>query len=198
MKIYRDKVEHSNNAEQLLGYEGMAARTYFEALSEIIEPEFKFSGRSRRPPRDPFNSMLSLGYTLLMYEIYPKAENEGLSPYYAVLHKNYTNHPALISDLMEEWRSVIVDSTVLSLVQGHEIKPEHFEYADNSQGVFLTKEGLSKFINKFEKTMNRTSRYLLYDQAERSMRKSIQEQCRRMRIAIANEDVNEYAPVIIR
>ena len=121
-----------------------------------------------------------------------------MSPYYAVLHKNYANHPALVSDLMEEWRSVIVDSTVLSLVQGHEIKSEHFEYADHSEGVFLTKEGLSKFINKFEKTMNRTSRYLPYDQAERTMRKSIQEQCCRMRIAIANEDVNEYAPVIIR
>ncbi|WP_314011760.1 CRISPR-associated endonuclease Cas1 [Mogibacterium diversum] len=198
MKIYRDKVEIADGVERLLGYEGMAARTYFEALSEIIELDFKFNGRSRRPPRDPFNSMLSLGYTLLMYEIYPKVENEGMSPYYAVLHKNYANHPALISDLMEEWRSVIVDSTVLSLVQGHEITSEHFEYADDSQGVFLTKEGLSKFINKFEKTMNRTSRYLLYDQAERTMRKSIQEQCRRMRIAIANEDVNEYAPVIIR
>ena len=66
MKIYRDKVEIADGVERLLGYEGMAARTYFEALSEIIEPDFKFNGRSRRPPRDPFNSMLSLGYTLLM------------------------------------------------------------------------------------------------------------------------------------
>ena len=198
MKIYREKAENSDIIHSTLGYEGMAARTYFSALSEIVDPEFKFNVRSRRPPMDPFNSMLSLGYTLLMYELYPKAENEGLSPYYAAFHKTYANQPALISDLMEEWRSVIVDSTVLSLVQGHEIKPEHFEYAEDGNGVFLTKEGMSKFINKFEKTMNRTSRYLLYDQTERTMRKAMHEQCHRMRLAIINGDANEYAPIVIR
>ena len=81
IKYYKDKVEYAKTSEELMGYEGIAAKTYFDVLSKEISQEFSFSGRSRRPPKDPFNSMLSLGYTMLMNEIYGEIENKGLSAY---------------------------------------------------------------------------------------------------------------------
>ncbi len=198
MKRYRQLAETNTNLETIMGYEGIAARIYFSCLSEIIEPEFAFKGRSRRPPKDPFNSLLSLGYTLLLHEIYPKLENEGLSPYYAILHKGYANHPALASDMMEEWRSVIVDSTALSMIQGHELHGEHFYEDEETGAVLLTREGMNKFLKKYEKTMNRNCGYLAYDTNTRTMRKALQEQCYRMRLSVMNDNSVEYTPVIIR
>ena len=57
----------AESVEQIMGYEGTASRYYFKILSDLVETDFKFSGRNRRPPKDPFNSLLSLGYTLVMY-----------------------------------------------------------------------------------------------------------------------------------
>lgn len=198
MKKYHKKAENAESIEELLGYEGIAARTYFKCIGGFIEREFAFNGRSKRPPEDAFNSMLSLGYTLLMYEIYSKIEDEGMSPFYAAVHKNYGNHPALASDLMEEWRSVIVDSVVLSLIQGHEIHIDEFYKDEENGGVFLEKSGMRKFISKFERKMNSTSKYLIYDDANRSIRNSLVEQCKRMRACLLLQNSKEYMPVIIR
>ena len=64
IKIHENKISHCTNIEQIMGYEGNAARQYFAALSKMIKEDFKFSGRNKRPPRDAFNSMISLGYTI--------------------------------------------------------------------------------------------------------------------------------------
>ncbi len=64
----------AESVEQIMGYEGTAAKIYFRTLGALIEPEFKFSGRSRRPPMDPFNSMISLGYSIMMNELYGKSK----------------------------------------------------------------------------------------------------------------------------
>lgn len=198
MKSYTGKVESSVHLDEMRGFEGIAARTYFEIISGFIRSDFKFEGRNRRPPKDPFNSLLSLGYTLLFYEIYAKIESAGMTPFYGFLHEAYTNNPALASDLMEEWRSVIVDSVVLGMIQGNELDLDDFscEYADS--GVLLTKKALNKFVNKFERKMNTTIKYLIYDDSEYTMRNALNEQCRRLKNSFFNEDESLYAPVIIR
>ena len=196
MKRFRQKTETAEEIEQLMGYEGVAARTYFEALGEIVEDDFNFKGRNRRPPTDPFNSMLSFGYTLLMYEIYATIEDEGMIPFYSMMHKDYKDNPALASDLMEEWRSVIVDSLVLSMVQGHEISVDDFIKTED--GVFMEKPALNKFIAKFERKMNSPCAYLLYDNRKRTMREALREQCQRIRKSIIENNHCEYLPVIIR
>ena len=96
------KAQQASNIEQLMGYEGQAAKTYFKMLGQITDPEFTFSGRSKRPPMDPYNSLISLGYAILLNEIYGKLEARGLNAYFAFLHADRENHPALASDLMEE------------------------------------------------------------------------------------------------
>lgn len=198
MKFYRGKAETGSFVEQIIGYEGIAAKIYFDSLSMIIEPSFAFKGRSKRPPKDEFNSLLSMGYTLLLYEIYSMIQNEGMHPFYGIMHKSYSDNPALASDLMEEWRSIIVDSTVLSMIQGHEVSVDDFYREEGEEGVFIQNEALNKFINKFEKKLNSSCSYLVYDDRNRTMREALQEQCRKLRESIISNKQEVYVPVIIR
>ena len=88
-----------------------------------------------------------------MYDIYTALSNEGLHPYFGFLHAVKNRHPALASDLMEEWRAVLIDAMTLSLVHHHEIKQEHFAPAEDEDtpGIFLTREGRAIFLRAYEK-----------------------------------------------
>ena len=119
------KITNAQNIQELMGYEGQCAKLYFSGLSRCIEEKFAFKGRNRRPPKDPFNSLISLGYTILMNEIYNEIENKGLNPYFGFMHQDHEKHPTLASDMLEEWRAVIVDSIAMSLINGHELLEEH-------------------------------------------------------------------------
>jgi len=185
--------------EALMGYEGNAAREYFKALSVLVDvPEFKFSGRSRRPPKDAFNSMLSLGYTILMYEIYGAIESKGLNPYFGFLHSDREKHPTLASDLMEEWRAVIVDAVMMSLVNGHEIGTEHFHSAENSAGVFIEQAGLRIILGKLEGKFAAKSKYLAYADYAVAFRRAIEMQAGELVKAVEKEDPSLYEPIRIR
>lgn len=93
----------------------------------MADTEYAFKGRSKLPPKDEFNSMISLGYSLLLNDKYSKVENRGLNPYFGFLHSDREKHPTLISDMMEEWRAVLIDSLVMSMINGHEILIDDFE-----------------------------------------------------------------------
>lgn len=110
MKLAAKNIDKCTSVSQIMGYEGIAARHYFMGLSKCILPEFGFCGRSRRPPKDEFNSMISLGYAMLMNEIYGAVEGKGLNVYAGFLHQDRERHPTVASDMMEEWRSVLIDS----------------------------------------------------------------------------------------
>lgn len=193
--IIRD-IDKCNSVSRLMGYEGIAARNYFNGLGMCVVPEFKFSGRSRRPPKDEFNSMLSLGYSILMNEIYGAAEGKGLNVYAGFLHQDRENHPTLASDLMEEWRSVIVDSVVMSLVNGYEVKKNGFIKEEN--GVFLDNETFKIFIKKYENKLRTQMSYLEYDGGKMSFRRALWQQTAMLAKAIDYEDYTIYKPIQIR
>lgn len=94
MQTYLHKLEGVETIPELIGYEGQCARLYFDGLSRCIDPEFAFHGRSRRPPRDEFNSLISLGYSVLLNEIYNEIENKGLNPYFGFMHRDAEKHPS--------------------------------------------------------------------------------------------------------
>jgi CRISPR-associated protein Cas1 len=100
----------------LMGIEGAASRTYFGGLAAIIPSEWAFTGRNRRPPQDPVNAMLSYGYTVLTAEARRAVELAGLDPAQGFLHDTYRGRPSLALDLAEEFRSLIVDTSVLRLI----------------------------------------------------------------------------------
>ena len=182
----------------MIGFEGQAAKSYFQGLSKCIDEEFKFQGRSRRPPKDEFNSMISFGYSLLLNEVYCKIEMKGLNPYFGFIHRDAEKHPTLASDLMEEWRAVIVDATVMSLINGYEIKKEHFQADLDQTGCYLTREGLKIFLNKLERKFRTEVRYLKYTDSAVSFRRAILLQMDRLAKAIEEGDASIYEPIIIR
>ena len=196
MKSLEKQLPEPQNVEEVMGLEGMAARVYFSVLSRFVQPDFAFRGRSRQPPKDAFNSMLSLGYTLLMYELYAEIENRGFSPYVGFMHRTHRGHPCLASDLMEEWRAVVVDSAVMSLVQGNEIQISQFEKDEDTGGILLKPDGMRIFIRKMEKKFEGTVKYL--GETACSLRRCFYLQSVDLAKAVENRDPALYQPVRIR
>nr|WP_083454066.1 CRISPR-associated endonuclease Cas1 [Syntrophomonas palmitatica] len=184
--------------EELMGYEGNAARHYYQALGSLVEQEFSFSGRSRQPPRDPFNSLLSFAYTLLMYDVYTAVVNRGLNPYASFLHSIRNGHPALCSDLMEEWRPVLADSLALYVTSKGIIKREHFEKPAQEGGVYLDKQASKIYIAEYEKKVRSRSNYINYVDYSVSFRRAIEMQCQRLAHAVEEGNPDIYQPVVIR
>ena len=195
MHYSAEKLDRCRTIEQISGYEGIAARNYFQALEKLVDKVFSFHGRTRRPPQDKFNSMLSLGYSILLNEIYGKIESKGLNPYFGFIHKDHENHPTLGSDLMEEWRAVIIDSLAMSLANGHEILPEHFLEED---GIILTKAGMTVFINKLEQKLRTDVSYLDYVNYRVNFRRAMDLQVNCLVQAIESQNADFYHPVVIR
>lgn len=194
----REKASLADNIDSLMGYEGTGARSYFKGLSQVIEPDFRFNGRSRRPPLDEFNSLISLGYTILMNEIYSAVEQKGLNPYFGFLHRDHENHPTLVSDLLEEWRAVLIDATVMSLINGHEIHKDDFEFDSENPGCFITKNGLKIFLNKLNSKLQSKMKYLPYVDYPVSFQQGILLQANALVHAIENQNADLYHPVEIR
>lgn len=198
LTICKNKIMTCNRIEEMIGFEGQAAKYYFRGLAACIDKEFSFQGRSRRPPRDEFNSMISLGYSILMNEVYCKIEMKGLNPYFGFIHRDAEKHPTLASDMMEEWRAVIVDATAMSMINGHEIQKEHFNFSMDEPGCYLTRDGLKIYLNKLERKFQTEVRYLKYVDYAVSFRRCIFLQMEHLAKAIEEGDANLYEPITIR
>lgn len=192
------KLENAKSIEQVMGYEGTAAKTYFRELGRMIDPQFAFSGRTRRPPKDPFNSLISLGYSIILNEFYGKIEGKGLNPYFGVMHSDHEKHPTLASDLMEEWRAVLIDSLALSMLNGHELCKDDFYTETEQPGVFLEKDGFKKYIQKLENKFRTETRYLSYIDYSVSFRRAMDLQINQFVKVLETNDVELYHPVVIR
>jgi CRISPR-associated protein Cas1 len=122
----------------LRGMEGEAAALYFSVFDHLIRApdlEFRWSGRSRRPPLDPMNALLSFLYTLLTHDCRSAAEAVGLDPAVGFLHRDRPGRPSLALDLMEELRPVLVDRLALSLVNRRQLRAADFETRDGGAVV---------------------------------------------------------------
>ena len=120
-------VGHVGDMELIRGAEGHGSRLYFQAFAHLIKnPGFEFQGRNRRPPIDPVNAMLSFCYTLLTNEVLTAIKVVGLDPYLGSLHEVAYGRPSLACDLVEEWRTFVVDRLVLGLINSHSIGPDDF------------------------------------------------------------------------
>jgi len=143
----RDRCQHQTNLDSIRGLEGAAAALYFEHFATMVKgsefEEFDFNGRNRRPPRDPINSLLSQGYSILAKEITGMAHAVGLDPFIGFFHQPRYGRPALALDLMEEFRPLIADSVVVSLINRRELEPKDFQFT--ARGVFLSNNGRRQF-----------------------------------------------------
>jgi len=130
----------SEDLDQLRGIEGEAARTYFTVINHVLKPDcrgdFALSGRSRRPPRDRFNALLSFLYTLLTHDCRSALETVGLDPQLGYLHALRPGRPALALDLVEEFRAILADRLALTLINRGQIKASSFRITEGG-GVLM-------------------------------------------------------------
>ncbi|MBD6616407.1 CRISPR-associated endonuclease Cas1 [Komarekiella sp. 'clone 1'] len=143
----------ADSVERLIGFEGAGAAQYFSAFAECLtNTDFVFTARTRRPPGNPVNAMLSFGYQVLWNHLLALIELQGLDPYYACLHQAHDSHAALASDLIEEFRAPIVDSLVLWLVNSKVVNSQKdFDYRDG--GCYLNDSGRRKYLQAFLQRM---------------------------------------------
>jgi CRISPR-associated protein Cas1 len=143
----RDATESARDLNALLGVEGSAAALYFEQFESMLKQradwKFDWRGRNRRPPRDPANALLSLGYSMLAKELAGVCHSVGLDPFLGFMHQPRYGRPALALDLMEEFRPIIADSVTISLINRGELGPEDFIRSAN--GTFLNEQGRKPF-----------------------------------------------------
>ncbi|MCM8826473.1 MAG: CRISPR-associated endonuclease Cas1 [Candidatus Omnitrophica bacterium] len=134
---------------RLVGLEGRASAIYFEAFGKMFRKELKFEERFRRPPPDPVNSLLGLGYTLITNEMFSVLASIGFDPYIGFLHHIEYGRPSLALDLIEEFRHSIIDRLTLELVNKNILTKDDFE--EHQQGVYLKDEAKKKFFQQYER-----------------------------------------------
>ena len=203
----------------LLGLEGAAALVYFRNFAGMIKGDedrddipgleetmvdraaaaqtafnFDFKTRNRRPPRDPVNALLSLAYSLLARDCTVAALAVGFDPYVGLYHQPRFGRPALALDLMEEFRPLIADSTVLTVINNRMIAPTDFVQA--GEAVNLTPAGRKRFFLAYEKRMSDTITHPLFDYKV-SYRRAIELQFRLLARTLTGE-IDRYLPFVTR
>jgi CRISPR-associated protein Cas1 len=123
------------NIDALRGVEGAATAAWFNLFAELLSPPWHFPGRARRPPTDPVNALLSLGYTILQSRVVARCQAAGLEVYLGALHEYRAGRPSLACDLMEPLRVPSVDRWVLRLCHGGSLRPADF--TDTTDGTRL-------------------------------------------------------------
>ncbi len=178
----------------LLGVEGQGSAIYFGVFGKLLREPWCFVHRRRRPPTDPVNAMLSLGYTLLSNQVASAIQVVGLDPYAGFLHQTRHGRPALALDLMEEFRPIIVDSVVLNICNHHILSEQDFH---EELGVVLLKpEARKTFYRKFEERLQEEVQHPRFDYRT-SYQRCIELQVRLLSKSLTGE-IPAYPPFSVR
>lgn len=160
------KLSQATGLERLRGEEGDSARVYFKAMQNLIRQssraEFAFGVRSRRPPLDPMNAVLSFLYALSLNDCRSSLETVGLDPQLGYLHAVRPGRPALALDLLEEFRSVIADRLALTLVNRNQIQESHFDKREGG-AVLLNDKGRKVVITAYQERKQNMLTHPLFD-----------------------------------
>lgn len=198
-QVAEDLIPHLRAAAQaqdlaeLRGVEGIGSRLYFGALRAVLRPEWSFEKRERRPPPDPVNALLSLGYTLLGENIYAALEIVGLDPYAGFFHADAYGRPALALDLVEEFRGIIADLVALTLINKRVLEPKDFQAGDAERGgVYLSERGMKKFLHHYTARIQ-TEALHPFHHRKMTYQKCFEAQARLLRKVIEGE-AERYVP----
>lgn len=185
---------------ELFGVEGTAARLYFEQFPAMLAGDERFAaaftdlGRNRRPPLDPVNALLSFCYSLLLRDVVSACVTVGLDPYIGVLHRNRYGRPSLALDVAEEFRPLVADSVVITMINTGEVVWSDFKIT--TVGVSLTQAGRRKVIAAYERRMSTELSHPVFGY-KISYRRSVDVQVRILAAAMIGE-IPEYVPLVTR
>ncbi len=180
--------------ETILGLEGAGSAAYFRCFDKLIGDEWVFGGRVKRPPTDPINALLSFGYSLLTNQAASAVQSVGFDQYIGYLHSSVYGRPALALDLMEEFRPIIVDSVVLTLLNNRMLAPQDFS---QELGAFRLKDGPRKlFLTKFEERLSEEIAHPVFGYKAK-YRRCIELQARLVAKYLTGE-IGAYPPFTVR
>lgn len=161
IKNAMDMIKDAHSRDELMGIEGAAAKAYFSSFPQLIlrnQTVFSFKGRTRRPPLDPVNAMLSFAYTLLGNEIAGALESVGLDPAVGFLHTLRPGRSSLALDMLEELRAPLADRFVLSQINLGKITEKDFSIKENG-AVYLSDNGRRVFLSAWQKRKYETLKH---------------------------------------
>ncbi len=170
----------AQNVDELRGIEGAAAAKWYATLASWLPRRWDFSGRNRRPPKDPVNALLSLGYTQVYQRVTARLEASGYEGSLGALHEFRSGRMSLACDLMEPMRIVAVDRWIIAMIRQGICRPEHFEirqhkYDRGGEGCFLKADYLEKTLARFESHWQRIRMPHVVDDAMNQLRISLKE-----------------------
>jgi CRISPR-associated protein Cas1 len=196
IKTAEKQTQKSRKLETLRAQEGEASAAYFSVFQQMYtNPDFAFTTRTRRPPTDPVNAMLSFGYTLLANDLYSAVNIVGFDPYIGYLHAEEYGRPSLPLDLMEEFRSLIVDTMVVSLINQNMLTPADF-HDPTEAGCRMTDEGRKIFLQQYEeRRMTEFTHPVL--QRKMTYHQSFEQQVRQFAKALQGE-LDAYPPLTLQ
>ena len=192
----RQKIPKAEGLPELLGIEGNASAAYFQSFSAMLKPAlgFSFERRTRRPPKDPTNALLSFAYSLLTADLISAIQTVGLDPYVGFFHQQNYGRPCLALDLMEEFRPIIADSVVITLINKRQIKPDDFTQSHG--GWFLNDAARKRFYAAYEGRKNETITHPVF-KYKIDFRRAIELQVRLLAKYLMGE-IETYTPLTIR
>lgn len=186
MEKTQAKLEGADTPNQILGIEGMCSSIYFKSFAQMFRCKITFPGRNRRPPKDPINVILSLGYTFLTREVSAALEAESFEMYLGFLHGIRYGRKSLALDMVEEFRQPVIDRLVLRMFNKQIISEFDFETEDDA--ISLSEEGFRKFCREYEKWMTDKN----FSDSNKSFRSAIKEQAALLKRAIQQKE--SYLP----
>ena len=192
-----ERASRARSTASLQGQEGMASALYYRAFKRVLKRDLGFEGRNRRPPRDPVNSMLSFGYTLLSDAVQSAVRTVGLDPFIGFLHAVEYSRPSLVLDLMEEFRTIVVDSVVARLVNSGLVDAADFRQSEEEKGALLLSEpAMKRFLQHFEERLK--TEIVHPDTGHRvSYRRCFELQGRRLaRVLLGHDEL--YGPFVVK
>jgi CRISP-associated protein Cas1 len=181
--------------ETILGMEGAGSAAYFRCFGKLLSnsEQWPFPGRVKRPPTDPVNSLLSFGYSLLTNKVASAVQLVGFDHFVGYLHSSFYGRPALALDLMEEFRPVIVDSVVLTLLNNRMLTLNDFVI---ELGAYRLKDEQRKvFFTKFEERLNEEVSHPIFGY-NATYRRCIELQGRLLAKCVTGE-IEEYPPFLV-
>jgi len=149
---YLLKVRDCRSLGQLRGLEGAAAAAYFRLFSNLLPDEWTFTTRSRRPPKDPVNAVLSFGYVVAASRIQALLDGIGFDPFFGVFHRNSYGRASLALDILEEFRQPLIDRLAIRLFNQRILNQNDFQ-PHAGEAVYLVDSGKAKFFREYERSM---------------------------------------------
>lgn len=188
------KIKDQTTINGLMGLEGVGTATYFKAYGQMFKKELAFEKRTRRPPKDPVNALLSLGYTMLNNEIYSLLDGAGFDPYVGFFHEIEFGRASLALDLIEEFRQPIIDRFTLFLFNKEIFTDKDFRPVEG-EGIYLTEDALKTYFQKYDQRMR--EQFNLREQSEpTNFRNIIRQQIQKMNRTI--KFAEPYMPFKLR